>query len=197
VKDPTLTRTHATVGPVSDERQVRFSALAGRVAEPLRRYVARRSDPETAQDVVAEALLVAWRRLDDIPADAELPWCYAVARRCLANAERSARRQRSLIARIGAMDLPRPVTAVDADLPDPALHRALAQLSADDREVLRLSAWEDLSPAEIAVVMGVTANAVSVRLHRARRRLAELLVDDPRKDAEPSGQKPVVEGRAP
>jgi RNA polymerase sigma-70 factor (ECF subfamily) len=197
VKDPTPVRTHVNVGPVPDERQVRFSALAGRVAEPLRRYVARRSDAETAQDVVADALLVAWRRLDEIPADAELPWCYAVARRCLANAERSARRQRSLIARIGVIDVPRAAPAVDANLPDPAVHRALAQLSGDDREALRLSAWEDLSPAEIAVVMGVTANAVSIRLHRARRRLAELLVDDPRKNAEPSGQKPVVEGRAP
>lgn len=159
-----------------DERRARFEALVRAVVVPLRRYAARRTDAGTAEDVVADALLVLWRRLDDVPAGAELPWCYGVARRCLANAERSARRERRLSERIIRLDPPPVVAPVDDDrLPDPALARALATLTADDRELLRLWAWEDLAPREMAAVLGVSANAVSIRLYRARRRLAAAL----------------------
>ncbi len=74
-------------------RQQRFEALAGDVAEPVLRYARRRADAHTAEEVLAETLLVAWRRLDEIPAGGELPWCFAVARHHLANAARSAPRR--------------------------------------------------------------------------------------------------------
>lgn len=76
------------------------------------------------------------------------------------------------------MDPPQPIEDVAPELPDAALHDALAHLGADDRELLRLWAWEELQPAEIAVTLGTTANAVSIRLHRARKRLGELLQAD-------------------
>lgn len=88
-------RTDVIVRPMSDERRVRFESVVSIVGEPLRRYAARRTDAQTAQDVVADSFLVIWRRLDDVPYGGELPWCYAVARNCLANAQRSARRQRA------------------------------------------------------------------------------------------------------
>jgi RNA polymerase sigma-70 factor (ECF subfamily) len=53
--------------------------------------------------------------------------------------------------------------------------RALARLSETDREVLRLVAWEELSHTEIATVLGLSTANVSVRLHRARNRLAREL----------------------
>jgi RNA polymerase sigma-70 factor (ECF subfamily) len=56
---------------------------------------------------------------------------------------------------------------------DDVLHDALARLGEDDAELLRLWAWEQLGPAEIATVLGVTPNAVSLRLRRARTRLVE------------------------
>lgn len=155
-------------------REPRFEALVALVAADVRRYARRRTDPDTAEDVLAETLLVLWRRLEDVPEGAELPWTYAVARRCLANSDRSRRRQRTLVDRIaGTAD--RSAVARDphdTDPPDPELHAALAQLREADREVLRLWAWEDLAPAEIAVVLDTTPNAVSIRLHRAKRRLA-------------------------
>ena len=77
-------------GPAT--RRERFEALAPGLIEPLRRFLARRTDPATADDVLADTLLVCWRRLDDVP-DEALPWAYGVARNCLANAERSGRRQ--------------------------------------------------------------------------------------------------------
>jgi RNA polymerase sigma-70 factor (ECF subfamily) len=159
------------VNPAS--REERFVALAELVGESLLRFAVRRTDPETAQDVVAEALLVLWRRLDDVPTDDPMPWCYAVARRCLANAERSVRRHLRLVDRIARMQQPQVV-----DLPSPVdveLDAALNRLTRADRDLLRLWAWEELAPREIAVVLGISANAVSIRLHRARARLAALL----------------------
>lgn len=176
----------------------RFEALAQRVGDPLRRYLTRRCDPATAEDVLADTLLVLWRRLDEVPGEAELPWCYAVARNCLANAERAARRRRGLVERI--VRLQPPAEVAREDLPDPAVHRALARLPATDREVLRLSAWEDLEPREIAEVLGITSNAASIRLHRARRRLADLLTAG-RQDGQGPGHRQVEEldrdGRTP
>jgi RNA polymerase sigma-70 factor, ECF subfamily len=173
-------------------RQQRFETLAAEVAGPVLRYALRRTDPDTAEDVLADTLLVAWRRIDDVPDGAELPWCYAVARNQLANAARSAKRQRNLIARIVRLDRPDEATSA-AELPDPALHAALQQLRPEDQELLRLSAWEDLAPAEIATVLGVSPNAVSIRLHRARKRLAEILSGEQGgeqgKDGPPAGQE--------
>jgi len=158
-----------------DARRARFEAAAAQVVEPVRRFLARRTDPDTADDVLADTLLVLWRRLDDVPAgDEALPWTYAVARNALANAERGARRQRRLAHRITVVDPP--VEA--APEPDPGHERvtaALGRLRPDEAELLRLWAWEQLGPAEIATVLGLTPNAVSIRLHRARGKLKEIL----------------------
>jgi len=151
----------------------RFNALVHEIVEPVRRYLARRTDPDTAEDVLAETLLVCWRRLDDIPSD-PLPWVYVVARHCLANAERSRRRRDRLTQRLRAMEpavAPAPEDPGDHD----ELHRALARLRSGDAEVLRLWAWEELSIGQIARALEISENAASIRLHRAKRRLRQSL----------------------
>jgi RNA polymerase sigma-70 factor (ECF subfamily) len=159
---------------VAETRQHRFEQLVDEIADPIRRYALRRTDPDTADDVLADTLLVVWRRLDEIPPEGRLPWCYAVAKKSLANLNRSSRRQRNLVARIVQLDPP--TDAIDAiALPDVEVHRALGTLRAEDQELLRLSAWENLAPSEIAVVLGLTPNAVRIRLHRARARFADAL----------------------
>ena len=82
-----------------DDARERFEALAAEVVEPVRRFLARRTDRDTADEVLAETLLVCWRRLDQVP-DNALPWVYGVARNCLANVQRGDRRQVRLAARI-------------------------------------------------------------------------------------------------
>lgn len=177
---------------MTSQRRDRFESIAAEVAPSVLRYARRRTDPQTAEDVLAETLLVVWRRLDDVPDGAELPWCYAVARNQLANAERSARRQRGLVARIVRLDRPQLATLDEPS--DPALHEALARMRADDRELLRLWAWEDLTPVEIATVLGTTPNAVNIRLHRTRGRLRTLLAADG-KEAADAGQEGAEEGQ--
>lgn len=157
----------------ADTRRARFEALAPGLVEPLRRYLARRTDAATADDVLSETLLVCWRRLEEVPED-PLPWAYGVARHALANAERSARRQRRLAAKVASLDPPAETTAAPegADIP---LEEALARLRPHEAELLRLWAWEELGPTEVAAVLDLTPNAVSIRLHRARRKLEEEL----------------------
>ena len=160
---------------VSEEaRRERFEALVPALVDPLRRFLARRTDPATADDVLAETLLVCWRRLDDLPEE-PLPWAYGVARNCLANATRGVRRQERLAARIAVVDPPAATTSGPGEGDDPDLAEAIGALREEDAELLRLWAWEQLTPAEIAAVLDVTPNAVSIRLHRAREKLREEL----------------------
>ncbi|MDQ4052872.1 MAG: sigma-70 family RNA polymerase sigma factor, partial [Actinomycetota bacterium] len=79
------------------------------------------------------------------------------------------------------------------DVPD--LAEALAALPGTDAELLRLWAWEQLSPSEIAEVLEITANAASVRLHRAKEKLRAQLDDRLGKKDVPAGHEESREGR--
>jgi RNA polymerase sigma-70 factor (ECF subfamily) len=170
-----------------EARRARFDTIVRGVVEPLRRFLARRTDAGTADDVLGDTLLVLWRRYDELPAE-PLPFAYGVARLCLANAERGARRQRRLAGRIATLDPPR---EAPEPVGDDRLGEALAALSADDADLLRLWAWEQLTPGEIGTVLDVTENAAAIRLHRARARLREKL----RKIDAVGGREEANEGR--
>ncbi|MXG90383.1 sigma-70 family RNA polymerase sigma factor [Nocardioides flavescens] len=158
--------------PATDaERRERFEALAAEVVEPVRRYLVRRTDPDTAEDVLADTLLVCWRRLDEVP-EPSLPWVYGVAKNSLANAQRGERRQRRVTARIAVVDPP-PEATREADEPDPRVSLALAALRKEEAELLRLWAFEQLGPSEIAQALEITPNAASIRLHRARQKFVD------------------------
>lgn len=155
-----------------DDDRRRFEALAGQVWAPLERYVRRRVPADDVDDVLADVLLVLWRRLPEVPAPDPLPWCYGVARRCLANARRGDERRLRLVHRLAAeRPAPEPVD-------DPALAAALDALRPADRELLRLWAWEGLEPRDLAVVVGCSAGAAASRLSRARAALAAQLRQD-------------------
>ena len=173
-------------GPVDDAQ--RFELLVAELHAPLLAYLVRRTDRQTAADVLADVLLVLWRRRDEIPPDAALPWSYGVARRCLANARRGANRREALVARLVIVDPPRPVDGPEAAdvVDDGALRDAMSRLTPPEAEALTLWAWEGLAPAEIAVALGVTPNAVSIRLHRAKIHLREWLEFHDRKERDGS-----------
>lgn len=165
---------------MQDDRRRRFEELHDRHVAAVAGYLLRRADPATADDVLAEVMLVAWRRLDDVPADAA-PWLLAVARRQLANTRRGERRRASLAERLAREPAPHTGAPEPAD---PAVAAALARVPEGDREILRLLAWDGLDRDEIARVLGCTRAGVRVRLHRARRRFAAAL--DAERGATPS-----------
>jgi RNA polymerase sigma-70 factor (ECF subfamily) len=160
------------------DRADRFDDLYRTHYLPVLRYARRRADPDTAGDVVAETFLIAWRRLDSLPAQQAdvLPWLFGVARRVLANAERSRRRASRVTERLGQHSRGQFVPDAAGQVSErDRLARALATLSDCDQEVLRLIGWEELDLAGAAVAMGCSRPAMTVRLHRARRRLGKSL----------------------
>jgi RNA polymerase sigma-70 factor, ECF subfamily len=135
---------------------------------------ARRRGARDPDGIAAEAMVIAWRRLADVPTDDARPWLIATARNLLlAERRREPETGRRLL---GEIDLEAPAEPLPAELDlDPELAHGLRVLGEKDREALLLIAWEDLTPALAAASLGISPTAFRVRLHRARRRLSGLL----------------------
>src|SRR6266508_5766177 len=138
------------------ERRRRFDALFASHSSDIVAYCGWRAGSESdAQDAAAEVFLTAWRRLDDLPeSDAARVWLYATARRVIANQRRSRRRRSALHERLalGAVTVTQELSSSDRE--KALVHDALRVLPPRDREVLLLAEWEDLSPTQIATVLG-------------------------------------------
>jgi RNA polymerase sigma-70 factor (ECF subfamily) len=157
-----------------------FRRLFDSAYRPLFAYALRRTKcPEDAEEIVADTLLVAWRRRKEMPGGAEaIPWLYGVARRLIANQRRGQGRRRRLERGL------RPLTAATLDPGELAeaadmtriVIGASRRLREDDQEILRLAAWEGLSHEQIAIALGCTENAAALRLRRARQRLRKELL---------------------
>lgn len=130
-----------------------------------------------AEDAAAETFSIAWRKIELAPGDA-LPWLLSIARRVISNQRRGRRRRAWLL-----LKLERHASAESAILPErdgssgPAL-AALARLRSDDQEILRLVAWDELDHRAVGLVLGITPNAVAIRLHRARKRFRDELLKE-------------------
>lgn len=164
---------------MEDAATTRFRELFRTQFPYLLAYFRRRlSDAAEAEDLAAETFAIAWRRLGDAPdAIDQLPWLYGVARRVLSNQRRSRQRREALLERLTSQP-PRDPYRVDSAVEwreelERVVH-ALRQLSQDEQEILTLVAWEGLSVSQLAIGLGCSQNAASIRLHRARRRLADL-----------------------
>ncbi len=160
----------------ANQAQQRFEALYAAHHAAVFGYVMRRCvRAEDAADAIAESFLITWRRIDDSPAGEGLrPWLFGIARRVLANQRRGQRRHLALADRLqvelGRQPLPlAQIEQADGELAE--LRDALLTLSDDDRELLTLEVWEELSSEQIGVVLGCSPGAARTRLHRARRRL--------------------------
>lgn len=168
--------------------QDEFEALFRTTRGTLLAYLTRRAPAADAADLLAEVYLVAWRRRAELPAgDERRLWLYGVARRLLAEHRRLSLVRAGAEEEAGGAGTPGGSTGSDRreeTVRDEAVRRALASLSDLDRELVTLTTWEDLGPAEAARVLGITAGTARVRLHRARGRLARhpalrALLDDP------------------
>ena len=139
-------------------------------------YALRRTAIEAdAEDIAAETFVVAWRRRREVPDDA-LPWLLGVARRLLANQRRGQGRRAGLFARL--VQERSEVTAPSSDGNEGPAIRALVRLGPADQELLRLVAWEELDHRSIGLVLGISENAVAIRLHRARQRFRDELLKE-------------------
>ncbi|GAA2268683.1 hypothetical protein GCM10010149_06920 [Nonomuraea roseoviolacea subsp. roseoviolacea] len=155
----------------------RFEAVYKATYDQITAYAGRRCDsPQDAADVVAETFTVVWRRIDELPPGAEARlWVYGVARNVLADHRRGALRRRARHRDLDAEMADLYGDPADHSVERSAIAQAFRTLPDDDRELLALVAWEGLDRAEIATMLGLSRNAVRIRLHRARRRFSRAL----------------------
>jgi RNA polymerase sigma-70 factor (ECF subfamily) len=163
------------------EAEGAFSEAFDRCAPSVLRFARRRlEDRDAAWDVVNETFTTAWRHWHQRPVDRELlPWLYAIARNAVRDELRSADRRSRLAARLSATSQARhAANSADGVVLRRSLGEAFARLSATDREVLRLVAWEGLGDARsVGVALGLSAGTARVRIHRARNRLRGLIAE--------------------
>jgi RNA polymerase sigma-70 factor (ECF subfamily) len=142
----------------------RFAALYQDHYAAVLRYDCRRTDLDSARDVVAETYVVVWWRLADVSADpADVPpWLYGVARRILANSDRSRRRSEHLTARLtyGGTNAHQAPDLADGVTERAHLQQALQSLPELDQEVLRLVGREELDQTTDTVYVANTFGPV-------------------------------------
>jgi RNA polymerase sigma-70 factor (ECF subfamily) len=181
----------SVVGRVRPDDRTAFEALYRAHANAVLAYALRRTSAATAEDIVAETFAVAWRRLDRLPSE-PLAWLLGTARKVLANERRGAQRRGRLLERLRGE--PAPLSnQLDAEIPDALA--ALQRLPPAAAEVLKLIAWEELTPTQAAQMLSCSPVAFRLRLMRARRRLrAEL--GDLQREAAPSRDEPLPDHTA-
>jgi len=140
------------------------------------RYFARRVDPvEDAADLMSDVMLAAWRRRDTIPPQPQdVLWLYGVARNVLANHRRGTRRRTAATQHLAdqLQSAPTNTQAPSDEILD--VRAAIRSLSESDREILTLSAWDGLTSAEIAAIVGLPPSTVRARLARSRATIRSL-----------------------
>lgn len=164
-----------------------FAAFFRRHVRAVTAYAVRRcSSPDEVSDLVSDtfaAALQATSRYEPMLPSA-LPWLFGIERRVLARQRRRRHGSKRLIEKIGG-SIPRfagteeddIASAIDASRTSTALQAALDRLTASERDVLELVAYDGLTPREVAIVLDVTPNAARLRLSRARRNMREMLQD--------------------
>lgn len=141
-------------------------------------------DPARAEDAAADALATVWARCGTWRENARAAtWIQQVALRVVLDHHRRRKRwwrfwerSESFSETDSANDPARTVTNQEThERNTKRLAAALAVLSAEDRALVHLHYFEDQTLAEIAEVLGVSRDALKMRLSRARRELRTIL----------------------
>ncbi|WP_410657211.1 RNA polymerase sigma factor [Amycolatopsis sp. lyj-112] len=179
-----------TAGPVTDadlaagfpQDPELFIEVHDRYFTVIYRYIAGRLGAQVAEDVAAETFLVAFdrRATFDVTRGDLRAWLFGIATNLVAGHRRKEARHYRALSRL---DQPvaaeghegRVVASMAPRLLSPGLGKALARLSAGERDVLLLVALAELDYAEVAAALGISPGTVGSRLHRARKKLTPVL----------------------
>jgi RNA polymerase sigma-70 factor (ECF subfamily) len=138
---------------------------------PIRAYLARRVPFGEVEDLAADVFAVAWTKRASVTPGEELPWLYRIASFVVANYRRKERHRLDVL---WLFHEPDTAPAADSFLEtDPDLANAWKRLTSAQQELLALVIVEGLALRDVALVMGTTPNALSIRLHRAKKQLAD------------------------
>ena len=139
-------------------------------------FLHRRVERRFVEDLAADVFAIAWRRRSTVTPGEELPWLYRIAANVVSNHRRKVATGVALFAALRPADSA--PSAEDIVIADASLAEAWARLRPRDREILALAFVEDLPVAEIAIALDISANAASIRLHRAKKSLGAFLATE-------------------
>lgn len=170
-----------------------FATIFDRHVDAVRRFVVRRLGSSRSDDVISEVFRVAFERRDvfDTHVESGLPWLYGIASNLVRRECRSRTRHAAALERVGGLreDMGDPyldlVARIDARSELAGLRRAVLSLTDDEREMLLLVAWEQLSPTEAAAVLSIPPATARTRLHRARQQIRRQLEQERGEAKEP------------
>jgi len=179
-------------GPGEQSREEdRFRSLFELRYPAIHSYVLRRLGPSSNDvvDVTAQVFAVAWRRRTHIPKSPEdLPWLYGVARRIVSRHRRGTQRRQRLENRLVSEAGIQEDVGTSPGSEVLRVRAAISRLRPKDQELLKLVLWEELTHAQVGVVLGCSTNAVALRLHKARSRLGIELEKIAARRESPSGK---------
>ena len=144
----------------------------------ISKFLARRVDSQDVEDLAADVFEIAWRKKDQPEPGFELAWLYKIAGFVVANHRRKTFAKNQVVLALGLNELIAPDFSLNPELVairDLELAEALKILNGKDRALLSLIALDDLPVAQAAKLLGLTPNAASIRLNRARKLLAAKL----------------------
>ncbi|WP_104106207.1 sigma-70 family RNA polymerase sigma factor [Nocardioides sp. 616] len=152
------------------------AALEGTAADLLAYFERRVLVREDAADLLAEVMLQAWRRVDQLPEAAERRrmWLFTIAAHVLSNQRRASRRRTALAERVRHH-------LTESHIPDHAealsVQAAVRDLAAAHRELIMLVHWDGLSLAEAAELLGLNPSTARSRYSAARQALRVALAE--------------------
>lgn len=166
----------------SIEEPDHFELIFDRYHSTMWTYLARNAGRGRADELAADVFVAAFssRSSYDETKGPVRAWLYGIAANVLRTHLRSDARMRRAFGRAvrGVVASHRPIDAVDQSIVDRQLlervAKGLRELSANEREVILLFAWEELSYDDIALALDIEVGTVRSRLSRARQRLRVL-----------------------
>jgi RNA polymerase sigma-70 factor (ECF subfamily) len=156
-----------------------FEEIFCRYRDPIWRFFRRRvADPERAEELAQDTFLGLLQAARRYEARATFrSYVFSIAFNVLLASRRKSRREAA--DELGAIEPPAPVADLTAVI---WVRQALAELDAQDREVLMLREFDALTYDEIAALLQVPIGTVRSRLFRARLALRERLAGQPRRE---------------
>lgn len=158
---------------MSREDEELLTTALGAASADLLAYLQRRAGLDDAPDLLAETMVVAWRRVAELPGDSERArmWLFGIARGTLQNHARGARRRWALADRI------RSTTEIAGAPADQGLEvrDAVARLNPDDAELVRLVHWERMTLVQAAELLGIPDSTARTRYARVKEELRAAL----------------------
>lgn len=161
-----------------------FAEIFDRHFAAVSAFLRRKAGEATAEEITSQAFLVAFRSRagHDQTRTSAKPWLLGIATNLLRHQARGAGRQGRAYERLGRSVEPdfsgEAIQRADAESRRPVLVAALAALTNDERDVLLLFAWAELTYEEIGEALEIPLGTVRSRLSRARARMEQLIHDD-------------------